>query len=370
MSQPINSTEEIAHHLKERVKELSCLYRISKIAQKFPNNLELALSQIANYIPQGWQYPEDLYAYILVYEQHYGDLIGPKKVGKSQRAPIKAGGKEVGEVVICFKENIEESKQVFLNEEKALIDQIALDLSSIVELHREREERKKLNQKFITHDRLSMLSEITAGIAHELNTPLGNILGYAELLLKQETDGLKRNDLNKIIRSSKLARDIVKKLMFFSCEMPSQFKRLDLNKILLENVDLLSIQLKEKEIQLETQLADNLPQIRLDNIQFSQVIINLMLNAIAAMNKGGKIKLQTQRSEQGVLLTIADNGSGIEQEDLEKVFEPFYTTKKSGTGLGLAVVYGIVEAHGGTIKMSSQKGVGTEFRITLKVDEE
>src|SRR5690606_5251066 len=106
-------------------------------------------------------------------------------------------------------------------------------------------------KKFITHDRLSLLSEITAGIAHELNTPLGNILGYAELLLKKDSDQQNRNDLKKIIRSSKLARDIVKKLMFFSCEIPSQFKRLDLNKILLENLDLLSIQLNEKNIKVE-----------------------------------------------------------------------------------------------------------------------
>src|SRR5690554_8180166 len=124
MSQSVESSEEIAYHLKERVKELSCLYRISKIAQKFPNNLELALSQIANYIPYGWQYPENLYAYILINGRHYGDLIGPKKVGKSQRASIKVGGAIVGEVVVCFKENVESDKQFFLQEEQALINQI------------------------------------------------------------------------------------------------------------------------------------------------------------------------------------------------------------------------------------------------------
>jgi signal transduction histidine kinase len=157
--------------------------------------------------------------------------------------------------------------------------------------------------------------------------------------------------------------------MFFSCEMPSQFKRLNLNKVLLENIDLLSIQLKEKDIKVEKDLSPELPMIRLDNFQFSQVIINLTLNAIAAMERGGTLRLKTNRIDQGVLMTIADNGSGIEQQYLEKVFEPFFTTKNSGTGLGLAVVYGIVEAHRGAIKMSSEVGVGTEFRITLKAEE-
>tara|TARA_R110000868_G_scaffold138110_9_gene351951 strand:- start:733 stop:1776 length:1044 start_codon:yes stop_codon:yes gene_type:complete len=345
------------------------LYSISKIAQKNPNNLTLTLNQIADFIPQGWQHPNDVFAYIVIDHIRYGKTFGENESKNCQTALIKINGTERGKVVVCYKTDTPRDNQTFLIEEQALINQIALDLSLTIELYEQREEKKELNKKFISHDRLSLLSEITAGIAHELNTPLGNILGYAELLLKKDSDQQNRNDLKKIIRSSKLARDIVKKLMFFSCEIPSQFKRLDLNKILLENLDLLSIQLNEKNIKVEKNLSLNLPLIRLDNFQFSQVIINLLINAIAAMEKGGVLRLKTAKTKQGVLMTITDNGSGIKQANLEKVFEPFFTTKDTGTGLGLAVVYGIVQAHGGTIKMNSELGVGTEFRITLKVED-
>lgn len=153
--------------------------------------------------------------------------------------------------------------------------------------------------------------------------------------------------------------------MYFSCEMPSQFKLVNLNDVIIESTNLLQIQLSENKVQLELILSKQVSPIRLDSIQFSQVLFNLVLNAIAAMPTGGVLKITTNVRKEHVILKIKDHGIGMDKKDLVKIFQPFYTTKPSGTGLGLAVVHGIIQSHRGTIRVDSEKGKGTEFTITL-----
>lgn len=356
----------ISRKLRERVKELSCLYDISRVAQQNAASLEATLTEVIRIIPQGWQYPEKMSACIRLDDTLYGDT---RATYLYQYAFLEIGGKKRGTLEVFYKnETGKNKKEHFLPEEQKLIDQIAMDLSRIIESHEHREREKQMEARMQFNDRLSILGEFTAGIAHELNTPLGNILGYAQLLQDDETNRSKIKDLHKIVNSAMRAREIVKKLMFFSCEMPSQFKPADLNELVLENLDLINIQLRENKVKTILDLADKVPPVRVDALQFSQVLFNLVLNAIYAMPSGGKLKIGTIPNEEFVMLTIEDDGVGIAKQDLSRIFEPFYSTKPTGegTGLGLAVVHGIMKAHGGEIEARSEKGKGTLFTLKFR----
>lgn len=363
----VRSSKKIEHlskHLEERIKELTCLYDISKIAQRQNQTIEEIIEQIISVIPNGWQFPKKLNVLIRVDGQEYGKM-NPTRY--KQKALIKIDNENRGELIVFYKTDngVKKPSQLFLPEEQQLINQIAIELASIIDRHDQREREKFIELKMRYSDRLNVLGELTAGIAHELNTPLGNILGYAELLKKSEENSNKKADLQKIITSSINAREIVKKLMYFSCEMPSQFNLINLNNIIIDSLNLLQIQLNESRVKLELSLTKKIEPLRLDAIQFSQVIFNLVLNAIAAMPMGGTLKIATINKKDHIILKIRDEGIGIEKMDLVKIFQPFYSTKPSGTGLGLAVVHGIIQSHKGTINVVSEKGKGTEFTITL-----
>ncbi len=356
----------LSRTLEERVKELSCLYEITKIAQQNIGSLNSILSKIITVIPKGWQYPEKMDVCIQL-----DDLfIGNTNVTEyHQQSPLLIAGKKRGKLTVFYKKvKLPKVKSLFLNEEKKLLTQIATEIAAIVEIHEQREKEKLIESRLRHTDKLNVLGELTAGIAHELNTPLGNILGFAQLLSNTASDRSQRNDLLKIINSAKHAREIVKKLMFFSCEMPTKFKTSSINDLIKESTELLKIQLRENNVKVILKLNENIPEVRIDPVQFSQVLFNLVLNAIKAMPKGGKIIIETKQEKGRIVLIVNDTGVGIEEQNLTKIFEPFFTTRLTGEGmgLGLAVVHGIIQNHGGEIQVSSRLGQGTEFIIKLK----
>lgn len=360
--------ELLSKNLNERVKELACLFKISKIARSHKGSLSKTLEQIVSVIPEGWQYPEKIHACIRYNHQVYGN---PLTTNYYQSTQFTVGSKS-GDLVVFYKNTNEiPFGDSFLYEEQELINQIGLELESIIELHEKNEREHLINEKLKHNDKLQLLGEITAGVAHELNTPLANILGYSQLLISKEENVAKKENLQKILKSSLHAREIVKKLMYFSCEMPSQFKEVDLNQLVKDNIDLMKIQLVEANVDFKLTLAEELPLAKLDPIQFSQVVFNIVLNAINAMSDGGLLLIETKQSEMDVSVSFTDTGAGISQENLTKIFEPFYSTKEvnTGTGLGLAVSYGIIQAHKGRIEVASELNKGTTFTIILKKPE-
>ncbi len=366
MSEELFDSKNLSKILSERVKELECLYNISRIATRYKNDIRQALEKIVEEIPSGWQYPDAMQAFL-----KYGDIeIGtPSTMEKAQFVDLVIGEDKIGELLVYFKESKAPSTpEVFLKEEQALLNQIGHEVSNLIEIDRKNQREKLIQEKLRFNDRLNLLGELTAGIAHELNTPLGNIIGYSELLQKKEKNATKKHDLERILKSAKHAREIVKKLMFFSCDMPSQFKINDLNKLTLDSLDLLKIQLNDKYIQAELDLCEDLPKFNLDAIQMTQVVFNMVLNAIDAMSPFGKIKISTKNKEDHLELIITDNGKGIPEAELPRLFQPFYSSKgNNGTGLGLAVSYGIVQAHGGDIEVESVVGEGTTFTLIFPI---
>lgn len=176
--------------------------------------------------------------------------------------------------------------------------------------------------------------------------------------MTSERDPGRRDDLQRIIDSALPGREVVKRLMYFSCEMPSQFRMHDLNTVVQGVLRLLHRQVEEAQLTLRTDLAPGLPEVRLDRVQFEQVISNLVLNAVVATEPGCLLHLTTKAKDGRVYLRVTDTGTGIEPGHHRKIFQPIFTTKAPGVGtaLGLSVVHGIIKGHGGDISVESTLG--------------
>ncbi len=349
--------------LIERVKELKCLFTIAKLCQNQEREMFSVLQEAIDLLPFGWMFPEKLKTHLQFDEYTYNH---EPTHNLFQRAHLIINGEIRGAITVFYPSENSESSP-FLYEEQELLNYIGIELSSYIERYKQREREKEIAEVIKSADRLSILAELTAGIAHEINTPLGNILGYAELLQKGETNQHKLNDLKKIITSAKNAREIVKRLMYFSCEIPQKIELIDLNKLISENISLLHRQLEEKRISLTLNLDPSIESLHIDALQFTQVLFNLILNAIDAAGMGGKITIHTFEENNATSLVVEDNGRGISPEIKAKIFQPFFTTKKTivGTGLGLSVVHGIVQAHGATISVQSEPNKSTKFIISF-----
>ena len=219
-------------------------------------------------------------------------------------------------------------------------------------------------------DRLATVGQLAAGVAHELNGPLNNILGYAQLSSKQQDlPEQVYQDLDNIIRFSLHAREIVKKVMLFSRQVPPGHENVDLNKVIKESLYFTEPLCRQEEIDISCEFEENLPMMKGDFSQLRQVVVNLVVNAAQAMAEtGGKITLQTLTSpDKKITMIINDTGMGMSPETLEQCFMPFFTTKDvdQGTGLGLSVVHGIIKSHKGVITARSKPGKGSRFKVTF-----
>lgn len=219
-------------------------------------------------------------------------------------------------------------------------------------------------------DKLASVGRLAAGIAHEINNPLTGVLSYASLLKKRfESDSAASEDLDVIIRETLRCRGIIRELLDFARPAPPSRKPTDLNEVARHAVAVVMNQLHVSHVKLALDLAEDLPPAYADANQIQQVVVNLLLNAEDAIGPaGGEIRLSSRAKGGSVELTTEDNGQGIPPEDLPHLFEPFFSTKGThGTGLGLAVTWGIIESHGGTIEAQSEPGHGARFTISLPV---
>ncbi|MDX5338925.1 MAG: GHKL domain-containing protein [Cyclobacteriaceae bacterium] len=353
--------------LKERIKELSCLYDISTIASDHTDSLEEILHAIAARIAKAWKYTDDAVAEIKINEKLYLSNSVPAD-SVHMASEIIIDKEQVGIVRIHYPA-ARHPKSDFLAEEAQLLKKIAQEIAAISERHQRLEQEEKLKRTAERNDRLSILGEITAGIAHELNTPLGNILGFAELISEKTRESQVKRDAEKITDSAIYAREIVKKLMFFSCEMPQRRELIAVNALVEDALKLLNPMLKSAAVNVQFNADPENSFAQLDPIQITQVIFNLLINAIYASPANSTIKVSLKSGDKKLSITIEDEGSGIPEEVRDKIFEPFFTTKPlgEGSGLGLSVVHGIIKSHKGRIQFSTEEGKGTTFNIILPI---
>jgi two-component system NtrC family sensor kinase len=225
-------------------------------------------------------------------------------------------------------------------------------------------------QQIVRSEKLASLGRLAAGVAHEINNPLTGVLTFAHLLReKPNMDDQDKEDLDLIIRETTRAAEIVRRLLDFSRERPVMIQQLEINEVVRRTVQLIRNQKSFEGIVIVENMGENLPDIDGDMNRLQQVILNFTLNACEAMPHGGTLTVTTLQVDNEVRLEITDTGHGIKPEVMERIFEPFFTTKPvgQGTGLGLAVSYGIIQQHGGSIEVESEEGKGTKFIIALPV---
>ncbi|MFH1843647.1 MAG: ATP-binding protein [bacterium] len=354
--------------LQRRLKELTYLYEIAGLEQTTNRDLDQALVAVVDLIPSLFADPEHTRARIL-----WDDVAIPaeydEKFSPDYRASLVIEGVERGVVeLVCARPEARLEAGMTKGDEQQLLETVAGKLAGLLARRESREERTRLEGQLRHADRLATIGQLAAGVAHELNEPLTNILGYAELIEEEENISARgERDLGKIISATMHGREIVQKLLIFARQMPTRRHNINLNEIVEDSLFLLDSRCAREGIELVRQLLPDLPPIFADPGQMRQVLVNLVVNAIQAISGGGRICIETRTDDDSIILSIEDTGCGMTEEVRSQVFLPFYTTKDvgQGTGLGLPVVHGIVTAHDGSIKVSSKSGHGTRFVVSL-----
>jgi len=239
--------------------------------------------------------------------------------------------------------------------------------------------RAEAQDRLLQSEKQASVGRLAAGVAHEINNPLTGILTFTRILLRNKGIGDKNlSHLQKIAESTVRVKEIVKGLLDFSRQTELDQEPAEVNRLIRSLISTMENQALVKGVSIEFNPGENLPMLTLDRSQFQSVLVNLIINALDATEPGGNITVSTGISlsasdtgQKGVEIAITDTGCGIPQENLDKLFEPFFTTKEvgKGTGLGLAVSLGIIQRHGGTIRVQSEVGRGSTFTIWLPVEE-
>ncbi len=359
---------EARRDLRERVKELSCLYGMARIAAERDLTLGEVLARCVELLPPAWLYPDQAAARIEFDGRSFA-TVGFPEDGQRLVEAIAIGGRRRGQVEVRYRAKMHERDDgPFLAEERRLLAKVAQELGMLIEQRTAEEELHGLRDQLRHADRLATIGQVAAGVVHELNEPLGSILGFAQLV-KKET-GLPvqaRQDVDKIVGAALHSREVVRRLMLFARRTPPVEKRANLNEIIAEGLYFLEARCERVGIELVRDLERDLPEIAGDPSQLYQVLVNLVVNAIQAIPAGGRITIRTRSTASSISMIVEDTGVGMSQAVRERALQPFFTTKdvNEGTGLGLAVVSGIVEAHGGTIHIESEEGRGSRFEIRL-----
>ena len=350
--------------LKERIKELTCLYEVTSIIVNTDyDQLELSLEAVVYCLKKAWQFGDDAQV-VLRSKGHHVETYSSNKQRVSIKSDIKVFNKTEGFIEVSYPQN-KYTKSDFLKEEEKLLENVSLDVGNLLERKQIRDSEVAVKRQMERADRLHILGEITAGIAHELNTPLANILGFSELLKERISDVNAVSDLEKIMDNAIFSREIVKKLMFFACEMPQEMSVMHLNPIIENVLKLLGPSLHDKKIKLTKSFSNENIQLKADTVQLTQVLFNLIMNAVYYSHVGGKINVKITEEKRKIQILISDEGKGIDPKNEDKVFEPFFTTKPTGdgSGLGLSVVHGIISSHKGKISHRPNTPKGTVFIV-------
>ncbi len=273
---------------------------------------------------------------------------------------------EIGSLEESFNKVRRELKQTY-NKLQGKIEAADEDLKKAYKELREKQEL------LVQKERLASMGQLSAGVAHEINNPIGTIILYSHTLRKEFPEGdHRREDLEMIVSEAMRCKDIVRDLLNFARQSRVTKEPTDLKKLIKEVFSIIKPEAEVKNIKMDAQFDESVPTVMIDRIQISQVLVNIMKNSIDAISGEGEIKVNITLNKSGedVEIKVSDNGCGIKHENLSKLFTPFFTTKDmgKGTGLGLAIAYGVIKMHSGNISVESEPGKGTIFTISFPVN--
>ena len=273
-----------------------------------------------------------------------------------------------GIIRICYSELKE-----FLDEELSFVGAVAETCACAIDKAKMIEEQKsQYDQLALQTEKLSALGRMAAGIAHEINNPLAGILLFSSRMRKKVTkEGPIKDGLDIIVQETQRCKGIIQDLLEFSRDKEPERAEASINDIIEKALSILENEFRLHHISVEKNLSGEMPLILLDVNLMQQVFVNLLINATEAIEENGVISIRSYVNQKGksVGVEVADTGDGIRPDDMAKIFEPFFSTKNNGTGLGLAVSYGIVQKHDGNIQVSSRLGEGTHFTVEIPLSE-
>jgi signal transduction histidine kinase/CheY-like chemotaxis protein len=278
--------------------------------------------------------------------------------------PVR-GRDETGDLAKAFNRmtlNLRESRQALERSNAELESKVKERTQELEEAH----------DQLVQAEKMTVVGQLVSGVAHELNNPLAGVLGYAQLLLRKQPATEVERGLKKIEREAERCKRIVQNLLVFARKHKLRKDVTDINAVIESVLELRAYHLEVENVKVTKNLDPGLPHTMADTNQIQQVLMNIINNAQHAMASSGRpreLTLRTHHSAGRILIEVQDSGAGITPENLKKVFDPFFTTKEvgQGTGLGLSICYGIVDEHGGTIRVESRPAVGTTFTIDLPV---
>ena len=370
---------EQQHH--QRIKEMKCLYDIGKAAGD-SNSVDEFLGKVVTIIPQATQYPEGTRVRITFHDQVYKSPNFQKYANKISENLI-INGETMGIVEIYSTlDNPYLKKKNHLTKTLAeriggAVRQVELEQSLrgyYEQLEKEVDIRtkdlEKVQEKLIRSERLAAVGELASGVGHELRNPLNVIRNCAYLLnmaLAEKSDEEAANTLKVLDKQIDVANKIVTDLLDFTRIKPPSQVRAEIKSLLDESLSWLTI---PEQVSVNMNLNGNSQMIKTDPEQMSRVFSNIVSNAVQAMNgKAGEVNISTDSDDSYLSVIFQDTGCGIPKENMEKIFEPLFTTKPKGIGLGLAISKRLVEQNGGKIEVSSEVGKGTTFTIKLPIEQ-
>ncbi|MBG0790031.1 MAG: PAS domain S-box protein [Desulfovibrionaceae bacterium] len=352
--------------LLERNKELNCLYELSLFSGDTSLELDELLNRTIALLPSGFQNPDRTFVRVKL-DGCVWETPGYEESGHRLKEPLEINEEKRGSVTVSAMD-APDNGPAFLDDEKDMFSTVVRQISVTVSKKETRKAKQDLERQLRQSDRLAKIGQFSAGVAHEINEPLANILGFAELAL--QTPGLAEQlvtDLNNIVDSSLHAREIIRKLMFFGRQLPPQLTSIDLNDTVEQALRITESGAMRGDISIVRHFDDSLPRITADPQHIKQVVVNLVVNAMQAMPDGGEVTIRTLSDGSDAYLIVEDSGTGMTPGVLKQIFTPFFTTKDvdKGSGLGLSVIHGIVKAHGAVIQVESTPGEGTRVEVAF-----
>ncbi len=369
----------LAHELRERVKELDCLFGVSEIVERAGGSLETIFSETVELLPRSWDHSDVAAARITLGGEEFHSR-GYREAPWTQVAKIMVHGEEAGAIEIVYlQQRPPRDEGPFSREERRLLNAVAARLGHVVERltadERLREREEEFRERMTHFTRISTMGEMASSIAHEVNQPLTAVVTYAQAGRRLVEGGMADAPevlevLERIGDEALRAGDIIKRLRGMVKRRESDFVECDLNSLLEEIIPLASVDARLNEVDLRFELPVESSVVLADGVQIQQVVLNLIRNGIDAMvdSPPDRRILDVEVSagaDSEVEVRVTDRGCGLPDATERTLFEPFFTTKEAGLGLGLSISKTIISAHGGRLSFSRNPAGGTVFFFTL-----